>query len=96
MAAVRMHVGLIFPQVGLVLVGLRTKKSEEMVKAFSGWPMVEWAGIGSFFVRGHAIFANRECVVAVTAKNFCNRASRGRNSAVPAGESGGHNRVGKS
>ena len=86
-----MDVSLIFHQVRLVLVGLRTKESEEVVKAFSGWPTIEWAGIGRLFVRSHAIFANRKCVVAVVAKNFCNGSGRGRNPAVPAGEAGGQN-----
>jgi hypothetical protein len=65
-------VSLIFHQVRLVLVGLRTKESEEVVKAFSGWPTIERACIGRIFVRSYTVFANRECVVAVVAKNLCN------------------------
>ena len=62
-----------------------------MIKAFSRWPMIEWAGIGSLFVRGHAIFADSKRVVAIVTKNFCDSPGRGRNSAVPARKSGGQN-----
>src|ERR1700677_2816113 len=95
MATIGVHVCLIFHQIRLVLVGLRTKESEEMIKAFSGGPMIKWAGIGRLFIWGHTILANRESVVAIVAKNFCNGARSGGTPAIPAGETGGHNRVGK-
>src|SRR5208282_4747126 len=96
MTAIRMDVSLIFHEIRLVLVSLRTQESEEMIKAFSRWPMIKRASIGRFFVGGHAILANRESVVAVVTKNFCNSPGRRRQSAIPARKSSGHNRVGKS
>src|ERR1700722_18934191 len=91
-----MSVSLLFDEVRLVLVGLRTEESEEMLETLSGRPMVEWAGVGGFFIRSDPIFANRKCVVTIVAKNFRDCSCGGRHSAVPAGKSRGHNRVGKS
>ena len=95
-AAIGTDVSLIFHQVGLVLVGLRTKESEEVVEALSGRPMIEWAGVGRLFVRRYAILAHRKSVVAVVAQNLGDGTGRGRHAAVPAGKSGGHERVRKS
>ncbi len=87
---------LIFNQVRMVLVGLRTEESEEVVEALAGGPMIERAGVGRFFVWGYTVLANRERVVAVVAENLGDGAGRGRHAAVPARESSRHNRVRKS
>src|SRR5882724_10903131 len=67
-----------------------------MIEAFSCWPALEWAGIGCIFVRRDAIFAKRKGVIAIVAKNLCNRAGSGRNLAVPAGKSRRQHSVGES
>ena len=92
-AAIGTDVSLIFHQVRLILVGLRAKESEEVVEALSGWPTIEWACIGRIFIGSYTVLTNCECVVAIVAENFSNGSVRGWNPAIPAGKSGGHNRV---
>ena len=92
-AAIGTDVRLILHQVRLVLVGLRAKKSEEVIEAFSGRPVIKWACVGGIFVRRHAIFAHRKSVVAVVAQNLGDGSGRCRYAAIPAGKSGGHDGV---
>ena len=87
---------LILHQVGMILVRLRTEEAKEVIEALSGWPMIERAGVGRFFVRRYAILANRKGVVSVVAQDLGDRTGRGRHAAVPSGEAGGHHRVRKS
>ena len=85
-ASIGTDVGLIFDQIGLVLIGLRAEESEEVVEALSGGPAIEWTGVGGFLIGSNAIFADRERVVTVVSQNLGDGAGCRGKSAVPSGE----------
>ena len=70
--AIGLYVGLVFHQIGLVLIGLRAEKAEEVIEALTRRPMIERAGIGRLFIWRDAKLSDCEGVVAPAAEDLGN------------------------